>query len=330
MQSTEVTIKLGGMVCRACAQTIEENLLQIRGVIAAEVSYWKSEARVEYDPELTNEDAIKQSIERTGYRASSDGMSGFAVDALCLLLTALLIWLLVGSGANPVPDMIKSGMSLGYIFLLGLISSTHCVCMCGGIMLSQTADVSTLQADRKKRVRGLKASLSYNLGRVLSYTLIGALFGLLGTAISYGSDFKSIVFTMAGLAVALIGLNMWGLIPGLRALAPRQSKICALPVKARCGLAGRPLAVGLLTGLMPCGPLYAMWVYAVGCGGALMGAASMLMFALGSLPLMFLFGALNSFIPAKLTKYANRLSSMLVLAMGAQMLIKGLRMGGFM
>lgn len=329
MQSTEITIKIGGMVCRACAQTIEERLLQTRGVIAAEVSYWKSEARLEYDPELTDEDAIRESIEKTGYRAGPDGMSGLAVDAVCLLLTAALVWLLVGSGANPVPDMIKAGMSLGYIFLLGLISSTHCVCMCGGIMLSQTADVSTLETDRKKRRQGVKASLAYNVGRVLSYTLLGGLFGALGTAISYGSDFKSIVFTMAGLAVALIGLNMWGLIPGLRRLAPQQSRACSLPLSARRSLAGRPLAVGLLTGLMPCGPLYAMWVYAVGCGGALSGAAAMLMFALGSLPLMFLFGALNSFIPAKLTKYANRLSSMLVLAMGAQMLIKGLRMAGF-
>lgn len=70
-----------------------------------------------------------------------------------------------------------------------------------------------------------------------------------------------------------------------------------------------------------------MWLYAAGCGSAAKGALAMLAFGLGTMPLMLIFGALNSFVPAKWAKYMLRASAMLVCAMGIKMLINGLVMG---
>ena len=75
------------------------------------------------------------------------------------------------------------------------------------------------------------ASLAYNGGRVLSYTAIGGIFGMLGTAIAYNMSVKSMVFTMVGLVVVLIGLNLWGLLPGLASLFPLQPSFCELPTQ---------------------------------------------------------------------------------------------------
>ena len=90
--------------------------------------------------------------------------------------------------------------------------------------------------------------------------------------------------------------------------------------------AGRPLLIGLLTGLMPCASLYAMWLHAVSGGSAAYGAETMLAFALGTAPLLFLFGALGALIPKKWNKYFLKASAVLVTAMGLKMLITGLRM----
>ena len=90
--------------------------------------------------------------------------------------------------------------------------------------------------------------------------------------------------------------------------------------------AGRPLVIGLFTGLMPCGSLYAMWLHAVSGGSAAYGAETMLAFALGTAPLLFLFGALGALIPKKWNKYFLKASAVLVTAMGLKMLITGLRM----
>ena len=80
---------------------------------------------------------------------------------------------------------------------------------------------------------------------------------------------------------------------------------------------------------MPCGSLYAMWTYAVGTGSAVRGAAVMLCFALGTVPALFLLGVCKGLVPPKLKKYAARVSSVLVTAMGLKMLIAGLKLGNF-
>jgi sulfite exporter TauE/SafE len=77
---------------------------------------------------------------------------------------------------------------------------------------------------------------------------------------------------------------------------------------------------------MPCASLYAMWLHAVSGGSATYGAESMLAFALGTVLLLFLFGALGGLIPKKWNKYFLKASAVLVTAMGLKMLISGLRM----
>lgn len=314
MQTESTEIKIRGMVCRSCVGEVEELLLHTCGVVRAKVSYAKGQARIEYDPAITNPETMGKSLISGGYEVGARGWSGIALDGLCLLLTGLLTFLLLG-GRHAGPEL-PAGASFGAVFLVGLLTSPHCIGMCGGILLGQSAASTS----------PVRASVFYNGGRILSYTVLGAVFGALGTVIAYSMSVKSMVFTMVGFAVALIGLNLWGLLPGLRVLLPEQGSFCRLPMTARKRFAGRPLLIGLLTGLMPCGSLYAMWLYTVSTGSAAGGAASMLAFSLGTAPLMFLFGALGALIPRKWNKYFVKASAVIVTAMGLKMLVSGLRM----
>ena len=196
--------------------------------------------------------------------------------------------------------------------------------MCGGILLGTTTG-NDLSARRSAPVL---AAVTYNGGRLISYTVMGAIFGAVGTVITYTMSVKSMVFTLVGILVAVIGLNMWGLLPGLRALAPEQNAACKLPGSARKRFAGRPLLIGLLTGLMPCGSLYAMWLVAMTSGSAVQGALRMLAFTAGTVPLLVLFGALGAWFPRKWNKYLLKASSILVTAMGIKMLLMGIKMLG--
>ena len=85
-----------------------------------------------------------------------------------------------------------------------------------------------------------------------------------------------------------------------------------------------PLLVGLLTGLMPCGALYAAWLCAMSSGSAARGAQLMLAFALGTVPLMLLFASLGALLPRGWTKYLRKLGAVLVTSMGLKMLLGGL------
>ena len=319
MKTCEIEIKIHGMICRACTDAIEAALMSVRGVVSAKASYFKGCARITYDPDICDETELSRSIENAGYETGEKGKIEYLVDIMCAALTAFLVWLLMNLKLNVVPETYE-GASLGYIFLIGLLTGTHCIAMCGGIMLSQTGAA----------VSPIRAAAEYNTGRIVSYTVMGAVFGALGMVISYTMQTKSIAFTMIGILVALIGINMWGLLPGLRSLLPQQNSFCSVTAGARRRFASRPLIVGLLTGVMPCGSMYAMWLFAMSGGSAGRGALVMLAFALGTVPLMLLLGSLGSLIPRKYMKYMIKFSAVLVTAFGIKMLLGGLKMSGLL
>jgi len=326
MTTTTETIKVQGMICRQCEDVVSTMLLHTRGVVDAKASYWKSSVDVTYDPDIVSESELEKTIERSGYPVGNGGISGVMTDIICAAAVVLLVFAIMSLKGTAIPKA-KEGMSLGYIFILGLITSTHCLGMCGGILLSQTTDASNLADTAVKRSkRGIWASLAYNGGRVASYTLVGAIFGALGAVISYTMTVKSMVFTIAGILVAIIGVQMWGIIPGVRRLSSDLPSFCQLPEKQKKHLYGKPLIIGLLTGIMPCGAMSAMWMYAMSTGSAGTGAISMLLFSLGTVPLMFIFGAVNAFIPQRYIKYMLKTSAVMVLALGISMLISGLKM----
>ena len=326
MTSVKENFKIQGMVCRQCADIVEKALLRTRGVIDAKASYWRGSAEVEYDPALVTPDELKAAVERTGYGLGDAGTAGIVVDLLCAAAVVALVFAISALKGSVVPKA-QAGMTLGYLFVVGLLTSTHCLGMCGGILLSQTTEALPLaEAAQRDAKRGIWASLAYNGGRVVSYTAVGAAFGAVGAVISYTMQVKSMVFTIAGILVVLIGLQLWGVAPWLRRLAPETPAFCTLPEGKKKRFYGRPLIIGLLTGVMPCGALAAMWAYAMGTGSAGRGALSMLVFALGTVPLLFVFGAVNAFIPRKATKYMVKASAVLVVALGASMLIGGLKM----
>jgi hypothetical protein len=94
------------------------------------------------------------------------------------------------------------------------------------------------------------------------------------------------------------------------------------------GKGNSPFYVGLLNGLMPCGPLQAMQLYALSTGSPVKGALSMLLFSLGTVPLMFGFGAVSSLLSKKFTKKMLTVSASLVIILGFGMLSTGLGLSG--
>ena len=314
MRSETTELNIHGMICQSCVGEVEMLLLHTRGVLEANVSYLKRCAQITYDPELAGPDTIRQRLEENGYEVGGRSIRDFTADILCLPVTGILAWLLLG-GSHQVPEL-GTQAGFGAAFLAGLVTSPHCLGMCGGILLGTGVN----------RRSPAIAALAYNSGRVLAYTGVGAVFGAMGAVITYSMSIKSMVFTLAGIAVAWMGLHLWGLLPGLGALLAVQGSACRLPQIKRERFAGKPLVIGLLTGLMPCGSLYALWLHAVSGGSAAYGAESMLAFALGTVPLMLAFGALGSIIPKKWNRYFLKVSAVLVTAMGIKMLVMGLRM----
>ncbi|MDR1655519.1 MAG: sulfite exporter TauE/SafE family protein [Treponema sp.] len=302
----ERTIRIGGMTCVNCQNRIEKQLKSAAGVEEASVSYTTGTATLRYRARAIGFHEITRIIEKLGYRVLEDQASGSPASGTHIAGTLIIILALymilrrfgISSMASAFP-LAEAGMSYGMLFIIGLVTSVHCVAMCGGINLSQTLQKQAQGAEVPKarsRFAVLVPSAFYNGGRIISYTLVGVFAGALGSVISVSGRFQGAVQLLAGIFMVIMGINMIGFFPALRRFNLRMPKFFAGKIDKEKESNGNPLFIGLLNGLMPCGPLQAMQLYALSTGSPVAGGVSMFLFSAGTVPLMFGLGALSSLL----------------------------------
>jgi sulfite exporter TauE/SafE len=260
--------------------------------------------------------------------ASGDSYSLTQWIGIGILLLAVYVIIKNTIGFNYIPELTGS-MGYGLLFVVGVLTSLHCVAMCGGISLSQCVDSKATVNGKAlgNRWQTLRPSLLYNFGRVISYTVIGGAAGALGVAFSFTGAMKGAVAILAGVFMVLMGLRMLGLAPWASRFIPKMPRFAA--EKLYKNSKGRsPFYVGLLNGFMPCGPLQSMQLYALGTGSFFAGAFSMMAFSLGTVPLMFGFGAFSSLLGRRFTKRLLKLSAVLVVMLGVVMMGRGFSLSG--
>lgn len=327
-------LHIGGMTCVSCQNRIEKALLQKQGIKSAKVSYRTGNAEILYDSGSISPDSIVKTIEELDYRVLPETgakKAGAKRTAGILLMIAALYLIVEQAGLLNylVPSRLaEAGMDYGMLFVIGLITSVHCVAMCGGINLSQCLPRGEGEPN-PNRVSALLPSFLYNLGRVVSYTVVGFVVGAFGSAFTFSSTVQGILKLMAGVFMVVMGINMLDIFPWMRKLVPTLPGWLGRKARKKAGASKSPLIVGLLNGLMPCGPLQAMQLYALSTGSPFQGALSMLIFSLGTLPLMFGLGALGTFLTKKSTHKIMTAGAVLVVVLGLSMFSQGWSLSGF-
>jgi len=179
--------------------------------------------------------------------------------------------------------MINEWSALTAAFLLGLFSSAHCVGMCGGIMGALSMAIPANAKGRRWIIL-----LSYNIGRISSYALMGAIVGLFARQITEAGGAVWLRW-FAGLLLIAMGLYLANWWRGLTYLETGGRYLWAylqplgkalMPVDS----AAKAVALGGIWGWLPCGLVYSALVYAMAQGDAIGGGLVMFAFGLGTLP----------------------------------------------
>lgn len=188
-------------------------------------------------------------------------------------------------------------------FVTGLLGSAHCVGMCGGIsgLFAVNAAVSSIKTQTPK-------AIAYNLGRILTYAMLGVVVAVLGkTMVDSIPTMAAPVRLASGMLIILIGLQLafnWRILTPLetagaklwRTVAPAAKGL--LPVES----SGQALGLGLIWGMLPCGLVYSVLLLAASTTDPVSGGAVMLAFGLGTMPAMIATGLSAS----KLSQFMNR------------------------
>ncbi len=204
-------------------------------------------------------------------------------------------------------------------FLLGAVGSLHCAGMCGPLALA-------LPATGSSRTTFLLGRVAYNGGRIFTYCLLGAAFGMVGRTFAF-AGFQRWVSLAAGSAI-LIGLlvsSRFGVsVPIARAVAWIKSGLGALLHRRSVA---STFSLGVLNGLLPCGLVYAACAGAVATGGLISGMEYMAAFGLGTVPMMLGIGLVGKKLQFTLRFKLQRLVPACLALVAVLLILRGLSLG---
>ncbi|MEA3523556.1 MAG: sulfite exporter TauE/SafE family protein [Campylobacterota bacterium] len=167
----------------------------------------------------------------------------------------------------------------------------HCIGMCGGIVMAY----STAKVDVQwKRFTQVSAHLLYSLGRVLTYTILGVMFGYLGGVATISNNANGILLLIAGVAMVLTGASLLGKIKFLTLIEHSLSGNAWYQSTFKAMLKSQSLSsffiLGMLNGLMPCGFVYFFAITAASTASPFWGGIVMMIFGLSTIPALFSLG----------------------------------------
>jgi len=194
----------------------------------------------------------------------------------------------------------------------------HCVGMCGGIVIAYSS--TKIKSEWSKKIQAL-AHLLYSLGRVSTYMILGAVFGFVGSVVTFDNTTSGIFLIITGLMMVLVGLSLMGKIKFLTILEHSCSKSPLYQKTFKSLLGSNSLfsfyLLGMLNGLLPCGFVYVFAITAASTGSAFWGAFVMLIFGLSTIPSLFSLGFfIGLFKQSNLRDLFIKLASILVIIFG--------------
>ena len=206
--------------------------------------------------------------------------------------------------------------------IFGLLGSFHCVGMCGPIAFM-------LPINRKNRTKGFFQILSYHFGRLFTYSLIGLLFGFLGKSF-FLFGFQQQISIIAGILMILFIL-----FPKIFKRINVSSKVSKIIFNVKNAL-GKELkkkgndtffTIGFLNGFLPCGLVYMALFGALATTNPLSGSLYMLLFGVGTIPLITAVVYLVNFTKGNFRKHIQKAIPVIVVFIGALFILRGLGLG---
>ncbi len=296
------------MHCRSCELPIEQNLGDVPGVLKTEASYKKGLATVYFEGTAPAEGAVVGAIKKAGYAIGSkealSWISRNSKDYFDLAVGGVILFalFLIAKMTGLVELAPNFGDAPAYpvVVLVGLTAGiSTCMALVGGLVLGISARHAELHPEAG-RWEKFKPHLLFNVGRLISFALLGGAIGSLGSLFQISSSAIGWVITFAGFIMLSLGLKLIGIFPRFSAtsfsLPSTIGKWFGLNKKKDHYSHSGSVFAGTLTFFLPCGFTQAMQVYAISTGSFAQGAIIMGLFALGTTPGLLGIGGLTSFI----------------------------------
>lgn len=214
-------------------------------------------------------------------------------------------------------------MEIWTALAIGFFGSFHCIGMCGPIALA-------LPGSNDSTLSLITGRMLYNSGRVITYSLLGAIFGLIGHSIAL-AGFQKLLSVLLGILIIISAFSQskyflnWKKKAGLNSIFEKLKSAISSQFKKR-GMTTL-FTIGILNGLLPCGFVYIGLAGSVTTGDILQGSLFMALFGIGTFPAMMAMSLAPGFISLSLRRKINSLSPYLAIIFGIYLIYRGVAMG---
>lgn len=340
MSHKKITLDIKGMHCRSCEILLEDAIEQISGVKKVRTNYKKGIAEIEYGNYVPDLKLVEKAVNSAGYTLGKDDAKHFLshnpLDYLELVTVAVLLLALyiVLTGfnllnINPSPS---TSSGLFGVLIIGLTAGVStCMALIGGLVLGVSARHAELHPEATIAQK-FRPHIFFNIGRLLSYTLLGGVIGFLGSAFKLSSSVLGLLTVALGVVMFFLGLKLIEIFPRLHnkglALPKGISKMLGLSSEVKEYSHKGALLTGALTFFIPCGFTQAMQLYAVSTGSFTSGALIMGTFALGTLPGIISIGGLTSTIKGAFARYFFKFAGLVVILLAVFNISTGFNLTG--
>ena len=336
-QNGILDVWIDGMTCKNCENLIRQSLKRVPGVKHASVHHRKGSAKIHYTQKPDWND-LRDAVERAGYQLRHPGEAPSNIEPShqkwmeiggSLLIIFAIYKLLQAFDLVSLAPSTSGALSFGGIFAIGLVAGTSsCLAVTGGLLLALAAKHNEIHQAETPWEK-FKPLLHFNIGRLVSYFVLGGLVGRLGQSITLSTKMSgymsiAVAFIMLWLALTILQVIPKGSFP----IRPPKKLSRWIANLSESDHPMAPFTLGAMTFFLPCGFTQSLQLVSLASGSFLTGAMTMFVFALGTLPSLVGLSAVSSTAKGAFSRIFLRFSGALVLILALFNLQSGFALTG--
>lgn len=336
---SKIKVNIKGMHCRSCEILLERSISAVPGVTKVRVNHTSGIAEIEYS-QLDKEN-IESAIKDAGYSLGIEDKKHFFsrnprdyVELAAVAVILLNIYLLLEKmGVLNLDPSIASTPGYVGVLIIGLTAGiSTCMALIGGLVLGISSRHAEMHPEATTMEK-FRPHIFFNIGRLISYVVLGGLIGLIGSALQLSSSVLGFITLILGFVMLFLGLKLIDIFPRLHnkgiTLPSGIAKLLGLNKEVREYSHRGAFVTGALTFFVPCGFTQAMQLLAISSGSFVEGALIMGIFALGTLPGIVGIGGITSAIKGDFARYFFRFAGLVVIFLAIFNIKSGYTLAGF-
>ncbi|OIN90234.1 hypothetical protein CO019_01475 [Candidatus Berkelbacteria bacterium CG_4_9_14_0_2_um_filter_42_30] len=326
-------IYIAGMHCASCEKLLDSEFRKIAGIANIKINRADDSADIYYSDIQPHISEFQKIGKKYDYRISEQRLakiSGshtawewfWSISIALILLGLYKIFQNLGLFKGIAIG--SKNISFGIAVLAGVVASlSSCLAVVGTVVIAFAEKYQTRGSDFYQTA--LKPNLQFHLGRLITFFLLGGVLGLLGGEINISGNFISIFTIIIAVVMAWLGLNILGILPSITDVGIKMPSVLTKNWHSlqQSEHKAAPYLLGGLTFFLPCGFTQSMQIFALASGSFLTGGLTLVLFALGTLPILMVVGTTASWAKSRRIEIVKKAAGILVVIFAISTFLSG-------